>query len=75
MKLGMKAVFIFNSLVYWLLMTWCWRFVFEKVIEDIFSNIMIMNLIYLIGIFVVLLPLSVIINNKLFKYIRKNYDV
>lgn len=75
MKSGIKVVFIFNSLVYWFLLHWCWRFIFENVLDDIFSNTMIMNLIYLIGIFVVLLPLSVIINNKLFKYIRRNYDM
>lgn len=75
MKLGMKVVFILNSLIYWFLLHRCWRFIFENVLDHIFSNAMIMNIIYLVGIFVVLLPLSVIINNKLFKYIRRNYDM
>jgi hypothetical protein len=73
-KFWLKLIFILNVLFYWFILYILFGFLFEHVLSNIFANsIVILNLMFIISIFVLLLPISVLLTHLLFKYVRSNY--
>lgn len=74
-KIGLKLIFMLNILIYWFIFYKIVGYFFEHVLSDIFvDSVISLNIVFIISIFVFLLPLSMILTHQVFKYIRKNYN-
>lgn len=70
-NIGIKILFILNSIVYFLILNKGWSYLFN----DVLPVNPIITIVGVVGIFVVLLPISLLITHKLFQYVRENYKV
>lgn len=73
-KVKVKLVFALNTLFYWFVLYKVMGYLFEDIVSYIFPNsIVAFNMIFIVSIFVFLLPMAMILTHVVFKYIKENY--
>lgn len=74
-KISIKLIFVLNTLIYWVILFKAAGFLVEEVLFDVFpAGMVALNMIFIVCIFVVLLPMSMFLTHQIFKFIRDNYN-